>query len=116
MSRGDKHFSKSKAITVFNFLDLEFVFGPAFVTHKNFRGFQSRTEFARTAHEISMNVRLENMRDRHARFPSHVNVNVAVRPGIEHRCNAFIIVADQIGKFCDALGLDSLENERHAKS
>src|SRR5437879_12477033 len=102
MSRGDKHFSKSKAITVFNFLDLEFVFGPAFVTHKDFRRFQSRTEFARTAHEIRMNVRLENMRDRHARFPSPVNVNVAVRPGIEPRSTHSSIAAHPIGKFSEA--------------
>jgi len=63
-----------------------------------------------------MNVRLENMRDRHARFPRHVNVNVAVQPRIEHRCNAFIIVAHEIGQLRDPLGLNGFENERHAKS
>ncbi len=60
-----------------------------------------------------MNVRFENMCNRHARFSRHVDVNVTVRPRIEHRRNAFIIVPDEIRKLGDTLGLNGLENERH---
>ena len=63
-----------------------------------------------------MNVRFENMRDRHARFACHLNVNVAIRSRIEHRGDAFVIVADEIRKFGNAGSLNGLENERHAQS
>ena len=60
-----------------------------------------------------MNMRLENVRDRKTRFPRHVDVDVAVRPRIENCTDAFVIVAQQIGKFRDAFGLDRFKDERH---
>ena len=63
-----------------------------------------------------MNVRLENMCDGHARLSRHLDVNVAVRPRIKNGRDAFVVVADEIGKFSDARRLNGFENERHAKT
>jgi hypothetical protein len=42
-----------------------------------------------------------------------LEVAVHVRPGIKHGSHAFGIIADQIGKFGDAFGLDSFKNQGH---
>src|SRR5437016_875080 len=55
----------------------------------------------------------ENVRDRDTRFARHVDINVAIRSRVENCGNSFVVIADEIGKFSDALGLNSLENERH---
>ena len=112
---GDKDFTKLEAIAVFNFLVFESVLCPAFAADINLRRFQSSAELARTAHQVGVDVRLENMGDSDARFPRHVDVNVAIRTWIEHRRDAFVIVADEIRELSDARRLDRLENERHSK-
>ena len=111
MSCSDQHFAKSETITVFYFLDFEFVLGSAFVTGKDFRRFQACTEFARAAHQISVNMRFENVCDRDACFSRHLNVNIAVRPRIENRRDSFVIVANKVGKLGDPCGLDGFEDE-----
>ena len=63
-----------------------------------------------------MNVRFENVGDGHLRLTRHVDVNIAVRPRIENRRDAFIIIAEQIGKLGDAFGLNGFKNERHRMS
>ena len=78
---------------------------------KNLGRVKARAELPRTAHKIGMNVRLENMCNGHARLSRHVDVNVAVRPRIEHRRHAIVVVAYEIGKFGDALCLNGLEDE-----
>ena len=116
VSRSDEHFAKLEAIAVFYLLVFESVLGPAFAADINLGRFQTRAELTRTAHQIGMNMRFEDVRDRHAGFSRHVDVNVAIWARIEHGGNAFIVVTDEIRKFGDARGLDGLENERHAKS
>src|SRR5579884_945193 len=55
----------------------------------------------------------KNMSDGHARFARQVDVNVAIRPRIENRAHALLVVADEVGNFRDAFGRDGPENQRH---
>ena len=82
----------------------------------NLRRIQPRAEFARTAHQIGVNVGFENVRYRDAVLARHVDVNVTVRAGIENRSDSFVVITDEIGKLGDAGRLDCLENERHPES
>src|SRR6202011_343813 len=116
VSRGDEDFTKLEAIAVFYLLALESVLGTAFLACVDFGGFHPRTQLPRTAYQIGMNVGLENVRDRDACFARHLDVDVAIRARIENARDAFIVIADDVGKLRYAFGLDYLENERHAKT
>src|SRR5437773_3283265 len=62
-----------------------------------------------------MDMRLKNVRDRHAGFTRRLNVNIAVRARVKYRCDSFIIIAEQIGKLSDPFGLNGFKNERHRR-
>ena len=113
VTRRDQCFAERETIAVFHLLMFELVLRTALVTHVNLRGVDPRAKFARTAHQIGVNVRFENMRDRHLRLTRHVDVNVAIRSRIEDRGDAFFVVAQKIRKLSDAFGLDRFEDERH---
>src|SRR6266566_2281213 len=104
---------EGEAIAIVHFLMFESVLGAAFVTRKNLRPFNTRTQLARTAHQVGVNMRLKNMRNRETCFARHVNVNIAVRSRIENRGDAFVIISDKIRKLGDTFGLNGFENERH---
>jgi hypothetical protein len=70
-----------------------------------------RTKFACTTDEIGMDVRLENVRDRHPLLASELQIAVNVRAWIEHCGYSFGIIADQIGKLGDAVGLNAFKYE-----
>jgi len=91
----------------------EAVLGAALVARKNLRRFNTRTQLARTAHQVGVNMRLKNMRNRETCFARHIDVNIAVRSRIENRGDAFVIISDKIRKLGDAFGLNGFENERH---
>ncbi len=91
------------------FSGVEAVLCAAFATGVNLRRVEPRAQFARTTHQIGVNMRLENVRDRYAGFASCIDVNVAVRARIEHGGNSFVIIADQIGKLSNAFCLDGFK-------
>src|ERR1043165_6455266 len=113
MSGRDQDFAKFEAVAVLEFLDFELVLRTTFVARENSCRLKPRAQLARTAHQISMNVRFENVRDGHARFPGHLDENVAIRTRIEDRRYSLIIVTHEIGKLRDPRRLDGLKNERH---
>jgi len=55
------------------------------------------------------------MRDREPRFACHLNINLNIGSRIENRSHSFVVVAKQVRKFGDALGLDCFEDKRHAE-
>ena len=55
----------------------------------------------------------ENVCDGDPSFAGHIDVNVHIGARIEDRCHAFIIIANQIRKLGDTLGLNGFKNERH---
>jgi len=58
-----------------------------------------------------VNVRFENVRDRHTVFSCHVDVNVTVRARIENCGDSFVIIAHEIGKLGNARCLNGLKNK-----
>ena len=111
VSRGDDHFTESERVTIFYFLVLESVLGPAFAADIYLRRFQTRAELARTAHQIGMDVGLENVSDGQTGLARHLDVDVTVRARIENGRDAFVVIADNVGKLRNAFGLDCFENE-----
>ena len=63
-----------------------------------------------------MNMGLENVGNRDPSFTRHLDVDVTVRARIENGGDAFVVIADNVGKLRNAFGLDCFENERHAKT
>ena len=93
VTRRDQCFAERETIAVFHLLMFELVFRTTLVTHVNQRGVDPRAKFARTAHQIGVNVRFENVRDRHLRLARHVDVNVAIRAGIEDCGDPLFVIA-----------------------
>lgn len=58
-----------------------------------------------------MDVCFKNVRDRHLLLASELQVAVNVRTWIEHCGYAFGIIADQIGKLGNSIGLNAFKNE-----
>ena len=62
-----------------------------------------------------MNMGLENVGDRDARFTRHLDVDVAIRARIENGRDAFVVIANNVGKLRNAFGLDGFEDKRHLR-
>ena len=60
-----------------------------------------------------MNVTLKNVRYRDLLLTGKLEVALHVSPGIKHRGYAFGIIADQVGKFGDAVCLDAFKYQGH---
>ena len=113
MPRRHQHFAECESIAIFYFFGLEAVLSAAFTAGINPGRFQPRAELARTAHQIGMNMRLEDMRDGKARFARHIDINIDICSRIENRSDPFVIVTEKVGKLRDAFSLNGLKNERH---
>ena len=107
--------AESELIALLQLLVFELVFRATLVARENICGVQPRLQLTRTAHQIGVNVRLEDVRNRHLRFASHIDVNIDVRAWIENGCDAFIVVAEKIRELRDSFGLNGLEDERHRR-
>ena len=55
----------------------------------------------------------ENVCNSDPGLAGHIDVNVDIGARIEDSGHAFIIIADQIRKLGDTLGLNGFKNERH---
>jgi hypothetical protein len=73
-------------------------------------------ELARPAHEVGVDMGLEDVGDDEAVAPRDIEVNVDVRPRVDHGCRACGIVTDEIGRLGDAVGENLLESQRHRLS
>src|SRR5205823_10576158 len=109
--RSEQQFAEGEFIAIFHVLVPESVFRTAFAADANLRGFESRTEFARAAYQVGVDVRFENMRNGKACLARHVDINVYIRSRIENRSDPFVIVTEQVRKLCDTFGLNGFENE-----
>jgi hypothetical protein len=110
MPRSDQHFAKRETIAVFYFLGAKAVLGAAFSTGINLRRFKTRAKLARTADQIGMDMRFEDMRDSEPGFACHLNINLDVGSRIENRSDSFVVVTQQVRKFGDAFGLNCFKN------
>src|SRR5262249_13213806 len=113
--RCHEHLAKCELIAVFDFFRSEAVVSAAFPARVNLCRFKTRAKLARAADQISMNMRLENMRDGEPRFACHLYIDLHIGSWIEDRRHSFVVVTKQIGKFGDTLGLNGFKNERHRK-
>ena len=92
----DEHFAKRETIAVSYFFRSKAVLGPAFSTGINLRRFKTRAKLARTADQIGMDMRLEDMRDSEPGFACHLNINLNVSSRIENRSDSFVVVTNQV--------------------
>ena len=94
VSRGDQSFAERETIPLLQLFVFELVFRTTLVAHENVCRIQPRLQLTRTAHQIGVNVRLEDVRNRHLRFAGHIDVNIDVWARIEDRCDAFVVVSE----------------------
>ena len=113
MARCYEHFAKCEPIAVLYFFRSEAVLSPAFPAGINLCRFKTRTKLARSADQIGMNMRLQDMRYGEPRFACHLNINIDIGSRIENRPDSFVIIAKQVRKFGDAFGLNRFKYERH---
>src|SRR5213076_2494449 len=78
VARRDNHFAKFKSLAILDFLRAKTVLCAALAAGVNLCRFQLRAQFARAAHQIGMNMGLENVRDSEAGLTRRFNVNVAI--------------------------------------
>src|SRR4030088_3275557 len=78
MPRRDEHFAKCETIAILYLFWSKAVFSAAFSAGINLGRFKTRAKLARTADQIGMNMRLEDMRDSEPRFACHLNINLNI--------------------------------------
>lgn len=76
-------------------------------------GAESRDQFARTAHKIRMDVRFQDVCNRHSKLPRGLQVSFRVWSRIDHRSGGRTVVADQVRKLRYSWRFEPLENHRH---
>src|SRR5262249_5971408 len=89
----DQYFAKFEAIAALYFFGPKAVLSATFSTRVDLRGFKTRAKLARTADQIGMNMRLENVRNSESCFAGHVNIDVDIGSRIENCSYSFIVVA-----------------------
>src|ERR1043166_3684479 len=105
------HFAKYESVAILDLFRVKSVLCASLAAGVNLCSFQSRAQFARSAHQIGMDMRFENMRDDDARVPRRFNVNVAISSRIKHRRYTLVIVAHEIRKLRDSFRLNCFKNE-----
>ncbi len=81
------------------------------MTNVNLRRIDAGAELTRAAHQIRVNMGFENMGDGNVLIPGQGDVFFDIGCRIEDRGQTFVVIAEQVGKFCDSLGLDAFEDE-----
>src|SRR6184192_3584814 len=113
MPRRHDHFAERETVAILYLFWLKAVLCASLSAGVNLRRIQSRTQFARTAHKIRVNMRLENVCDREPSFARHVHIDIDICSWIEHCSHSLVIIADQVREFCDPFCLNCLEHQRH---
>ena len=113
VTRGENQRPEFKFVAILHAFALETVLRGAFAARVNFCRAGARCQFARTAHQIGMNMGFEYVRDRDAIFSGQLEINFDVRPRIDHRRRGLLVVADQIRNRGNSIRYDSLKNKRH---
>src|SRR4029453_17384862 len=108
-----EHFAECESVAILYFLGLEAVLSAALPAGINPGRFQPSAELTRTAHQIGMNMRFEDMRDGKARFARHIDINIDICSRVENRSDSFVIVTEKVRKLRNAFSLNGLKNERH---
>ena len=111
MPHGHKGIAESKGIAIVQLLGFKTVLRVRFMAYIDLRGVDTRTQFARTANQVGVNVRLENVRDGDVFFPGELDVFLYIRSGIEDRRDPFVVIPDQVRKLGDSFGLDAFKDE-----
>ena len=110
---GDPRLSEIKGVAVLDLFDGESVFRALFAAAIDVCRIHPRAKFARTAHQIRMDVRFENVRDRHLPLTRQFHVFVDVGRRIEDGGYTRRIVTQQIRELSDSVGLNALKNQCH---
>src|ERR1700757_157223 len=88
MPRCDEHLAKRETIAVFYFFRPKAVLGASFSTGIDPGRFKTRAKLARTADQIGVDMRFEDMRDSEPGFARHLNINFNVGSRIENRSHS----------------------------
>ena len=73
---------------------IESVARAAFVARENLGRIDSRAQFTRAAHEIGVDVRFKNVRDRNLLLARQLDILLDIRRRIENRRDARAVVAE----------------------
>ncbi len=103
--------AERERIAVVQLLGFEAVLRARFMAYVDFRQIDLRAKLPRTAYEIGVNVRLEDMGDGDILLPRQLDVFVDVRGRIEDGGGSFLIVAQQIRKLRDSFRLDAFKDK-----
>ncbi len=103
--------AERESVAVLHLLGVEAVTRPAFVAGEDLRRIDPRAKFACAAHQIGVNVRLEDVRDREIILARHLQVFVHIGRRIKDGRHALAVVAHEVGKLGNAVGLDAFEDE-----
>ena len=106
VTSSDGNRSKFEFVAILHRLVFEAVARAAFMAHENFRRFDTTAKFTRTADQICVNVRFENVRDRNVLLARQINVNIDIGARIENGGNSFFVVTDEIRNFSQPFRFD----------
>src|SRR6266404_827565 len=109
MPRGDVNGAEIELIAVIHLLMLESILRTTLMTEINFSRLNPVAQFPCAADQISMNVRLENVRNRDVLRARYLNVNVNVRSRIEDGGDTVFIISNQVRKRGQAFRLNSFK-------
>src|SRR5689334_8898434 len=90
----DNHGTEPEGVTIRDFFVFKTVTRTTFVTDINLRGLNPTLKLPRSANEICMNMRLEDMSNGDVFCTRQFQINVNVRSWIKDRRDAFFVIAD----------------------
>ena len=67
------------------------------------------TEFSRTAHQIGVDMRFENVGNRNVLLPRQLYVFIDIRRRIENSRDARAVISKKIRQLCDSFGFNAFE-------
>ena len=111
MPRRDHRVAERKRVAVLYRFSIEAVARPTVVAGEDFGRVHPRAEFAGSAHQVGVDVRFKDVRDREIIFPRHLEVFVDVRRRIENRRHSGAVVSHEVGELRDAVSLYAFENK-----
>src|SRR6056297_1769150 len=102
-----------KTVSAMNFLDRKIICRISFTAGIDFCRSQSLFQFPSAAHEVGVNVRLEDVRNRHTMFSAQLQVDLDVWLRIDHGSSLAAVISDQIRQLGNACRLDAFKYHGH---